>query len=133
MGRQRLPRLRTNSDPAVREGGSSRGRVRWDWLAPLASVLVVLTVLEFWWSFYRIGRADGWASYGQFLPLVAQLFVMFLLASAALPDEVPEAGNGVFAAALVSLAIIRRRGYHTTVIVLMIVVLGLSWSRLRLS
>ena len=159
----------------------ARGRVRWDWLAPAAAVLVVLTVLEFWWAFYHLGRADAWASYGQFLPLVALLFVMFLLASAALPDEVPEsgvdladyyrtnaryfwllfalfvglagvvtslaadatvpvrvvlraeAGNGVFAAVLVSLAIIRQRGYHTAVIVLLVVILGLSWSRLRLA
>jgi hypothetical protein len=44
-----------------------------------------------------------------------------------------EAGNGIFAAFLVSLAFIRRRGYHTAVILLLIIVLGLNWSRLRLA
>jgi hypothetical protein len=70
----------------------ARARVRWDWLPLAATALVVLTVIQFWWAFYGIGRATAWTSYGRFLPLVALLMVMFLLASAALPDDVPPEG-----------------------------------------
>ena len=71
----------------------ARARVRWDWLPLAATALVVLTVIQFWWAFYGIGRATAWTSYGRFVPLVALLMVMFLLASAALPDEVPPEGT----------------------------------------
>jgi len=67
----------------------ARSRVRWDWLALATAGLVVLTVIQFWWAFYGIGRATAWTSYGHFLPLVALLMVMFLLASAALPSTSP--------------------------------------------
>jgi hypothetical protein len=67
-------------------------RVRWDWLALLGAVLAVLTVLQFWWSFYQTGHARVWRVYGQFLPLLALLVVLVLLAASALPDEVPPEG-----------------------------------------
>ncbi len=70
----------------------ARARVRWDWLALLAAVLVALTILQFWWSFYHAGQARAWRVYGQFLPLLALVVVLVLLAAAALPDEVPADG-----------------------------------------
>lgn len=70
----------------------ARTRVRWDWLAPMAAVLAALTVLQFWWTFYQTGQAQVWRVYGQFLPLLALVVVLVLLAAAALPDEVPPDG-----------------------------------------
>jgi hypothetical protein len=70
----------------------ARARLRWDWLALAAAGLVALTVLQFWWTFFRTGRLQAWSVYGQFLPLLALVVVLVLLASAALPDEVPEPG-----------------------------------------
>jgi hypothetical protein len=156
----------------------ARARIRWDWLPLAATGLVVMTVIQFWWAFYGIGRAAAWTSYGRFLPLVALLIVMFLLASAALPDEVvagetdlsayyaensryfwtlfslfimlavpvsaialgtvgvailrQSVTNLLLELVLVSLAVVRRRRYHATMVVLLVLLLGLRWSRLQL-
>jgi hypothetical protein len=70
----------------------ARQRVRWDWLTLAAALLVMLLVLEFWWVFYSLGTSAVFTHYGAFLLLAASLVNMFLLASAALPDAVPDAG-----------------------------------------
>lgn len=70
----------------------ARRAVRWDWI-PLATALIAaLSILNFWWAFYQTGRLEVWTHYGSFLVLASYLISLFLLASAALPDEVPEAG-----------------------------------------
>lgn len=65
----------------------SRAKVRWHWLTLVAALLVLLTLVQFWWGFYRLGRTDVWTQYGAFLLLLLQLILMFLLACAALPDD----------------------------------------------
>lgn len=65
-------------------------RVKWHWAAPAATLLVVMTLLQIWWTLYRPG--DSGTTIGQFLPLFAVLVILFLLAAAALPDEVPSEG-----------------------------------------
>jgi hypothetical protein len=70
----------------------ARRRVRWHWLPLAAALLVVLLILFFWWEFYGMGRAEVWTRYWAFAVLAAALITMFLLASAALPDEVPDDG-----------------------------------------
>lgn len=70
----------------------ARQRVRWDWLALAAALLVMLLVLEFWWVFYSLGTSAVFTQYGPFLLLATSLVSMFLLASAALPDTVPDGG-----------------------------------------
>ena len=65
-------------------------RVRWDWAAPLGAVLVALVLVMMWWSFYRPNI--GAVSIGEFLPSLVTLVLVFLLAGAALPDEVPAEG-----------------------------------------
>jgi hypothetical protein len=70
----------------------ARQRVRWDWLPLAAALLVMLLILEFWWVFYSLGTSPTFTRYGPFLVLAASLVSMFLLASAALPDEVPARG-----------------------------------------
>lgn len=70
----------------------ARHRVGWDWLPLAAASLVMLLILEFWWIFYGLGTSPVFMQYGAFLLLGASLVSMFLLASAALPDEVPAVG-----------------------------------------
>ena len=158
----------------------ARNRVTWDWLTPASALLVVLLVLNFWWGFYRIGRVEIWTRYWAFLVLASLLVSMFLLASAALPDGVPEEGldlrayyeenqryfwilfavftglaslmyflaaaqragigrwavtalpNVLFTALFLSLAFIRKRGYHMVLVPLLLAFLALQWSALRL-
>ena len=157
----------------------ARRRVEWDWLPLAAALLVILLILQFWWEFYTIGRAEVWTRYWGFLILAAALISMFLLASAALPDAVPddwldltayydenrryfwvlfavftvlafvldffgvsdlEIASGPlraiptlsFAALFVSLAFVRKRGYHSAVVLLLLVFFGWQWSQLRL-
>ncbi len=64
--------------------------IRWDWAAPLAALLVALTLIQIWWSLYT---PDGEPmTIGRFLPVLVVLVLLFLLASAALPDKVPGEG-----------------------------------------
>lgn len=65
-------------------------RVRWDWAAPIAAALVVMVLVMMWWSFYRPTPEP--VSIGEFLPSLVLLTLLFLLAGAALPDEVPAEG-----------------------------------------
>lgn len=64
--------------------------VKWHWAAPLAAAFVVLTLIQIWWSLYR--PQDTAITIGQFLPLFVELVILFLLAAAALPDDVPADG-----------------------------------------
>jgi hypothetical protein len=67
----------------------ARRAIHWDWLPLAAALLVMLLILEFWWVFYLLGSSPVFLQYGAFLVLGATMVTMFLLASAALPDEVP--------------------------------------------
>ncbi len=64
--------------------------VRWHWAAPLAASMVILTLIQVWWSLYR--PQDSGITIGEFLPLLVELVLLFLLAASALPDEVPAEG-----------------------------------------
>jgi hypothetical protein len=70
----------------IRAGGG----VRWHWAAPATALLIFLTIIQIWWSIYR--PDGGPMTIGQFLPLVVELVILFLLAAAALPDDVPPGG-----------------------------------------
>lgn len=67
-----------------------RKRVRWDWAILAVALLILLTIVQIWWS---IAQPDPrpW-TIARFLPLLVELILLFLLASAALPDEVPDEG-----------------------------------------
>ena len=64
--------------------------VKWDWAAPVASLLVVMTLIQIWWGLYQPGEVH--MTIGQFLPLFVELVLLFLLGAAALPDDVPAEG-----------------------------------------
>jgi len=70
----------------------ARSRIAWHWLPLAAALLVLLLILQFWWEFYEMGHAAVWTRYWGFLILASALVSMFLLASAALPDVIPDEG-----------------------------------------
>ena len=70
----------------------ARRRVRWDGLPLAASLVAVLTTFNLWWRLFSAGDPGPYLTLGGFLPLAAQLLVLFLLNAAALPDEVPANG-----------------------------------------
>jgi hypothetical protein len=70
----------------------ARKRVVWHWHALAAAAVLVLIVLDIWWGMRHLERAEVTMTIGLFLPMLVSLLVFFLLAAAALPDEVPSAG-----------------------------------------
>lgn len=70
----------------------ARRRVRWDWLPLAAALLAALAVFNLWWGFFSFRAELPYHTLGGFLPFAAQLFILFLLNAAALPDEVPDEG-----------------------------------------
>lgn len=66
-------------------------KVRWDWLAPLAALTALLKILTQWWEWYPIRQQADRVTFELFALVVASVAVLFLLAAAALPDEVGEA------------------------------------------
>lgn len=66
----------------------NRRRVRWDWVAPLAALVILVEIFNLWWS-WRKFTGDSMA---EVAPYFFVLVLLFLTASATLPDEVPEDG-----------------------------------------
>jgi hypothetical protein len=64
-------------------------RVKWDWLAPLAALVVFLDIVAQWWSWHAAEALADAVTFEMFLTLVAGTVLLFLLAAAALPDEAP--------------------------------------------
>jgi hypothetical protein len=70
----------------------ARKRVTWDWLPPAVALLILLGTVQFWWIFFDVWRSSSRFTLGGFLPDFLSLLVLFFIASAALPDEVPAEG-----------------------------------------
>ncbi len=69
----------------------ARRRVRWDVLPLAVAALVMLLLVQIWWSAAAPGTKV--VTIGAFLPQLIELILLVLLAAAALPDEVP--GDGI--------------------------------------
>lgn len=65
-------------------------RVNWHWLPILFALIVLISVIQFWWS--SIPTWTSTKTIGQFLVPMMQLFLLFLLTAASLPDDVPAEG-----------------------------------------
>ena len=65
-------------------------RVRWDLLTPLAALLVTCAVINTWWTLDRVFSYA--VTFAAFLPNFGSLILLYLLASATLPDKVPDEG-----------------------------------------
>jgi hypothetical protein len=67
-------------------------RVQWDWMSPALAFVMLLETVQFWWL------SKAWYANAtelrllDFLPRLLLLLLIYLLAAAALPDEVPEKG-----------------------------------------
>jgi hypothetical protein len=70
----------------------ARKRVRWDWLPLAVALQILFATVQFWWVFFEIWSSTGRFALGWFLPDLVTLLLLFLIASAALPDEVPTEG-----------------------------------------
>jgi hypothetical protein len=63
------------------------GRVRWDWLAPLAALVAFLKIVSQWWTFFNAGPLAKGLTFEMFLGVLVASVLLFLLAADALPDE----------------------------------------------
>jgi len=70
----------------------NRQRVRWHWLPLLVSWYVLTMVLKNWWGLVFSGGGEFWASGWIFFFYGHLLLLLYLVASAVLPDEVPDDG-----------------------------------------
>lgn len=71
---------------------NAAGRVRWDWLPVLAALLAFERIVTQWWTWHGADRLASGFTFGMFLGLLVSATLLFLMAAAALPDEVGEAG-----------------------------------------
>ncbi|MCW3847535.1 hypothetical protein OF829_09800 [Sphingomonas sp. LB-2] len=68
------------------------GKVRWDWLAPFAALLVFLKIVAQWWSWHAAVRFAPGMTFEMYLAVLASATLLFLLAATPLP-EVREGGT----------------------------------------
>jgi hypothetical protein len=66
----------------------NRSRVKWDWVAPLSAVLILVELFNAWWEW----RGFTGTTLGEVIPYFVALILIFLAASVTLPDEVPAEG-----------------------------------------
>ncbi|HVI31864.1 hypothetical protein [Phenylobacterium sp.] len=66
------------------------GRVKWDWLAPLAAMVAFLKIVTQWWSWRAAASMAGGFTFEMFLGVLVATVLLFLMAAAALPDEAGE-------------------------------------------
>lgn len=69
----------------------ARDRVKWDWATPAAAAMVAIQVMAQFWVFW-FSRSDRIYTFASTFALTAVLALVFLIASAVLPDEVPAQG-----------------------------------------
>lgn len=65
-------------------------KVTWHWAQPAFALLVLLTVVAYWWG--AAGNAEGSITFAQFLPIMFQLVMLVLMCAVSLPDSIPEEG-----------------------------------------
>lgn len=66
----------------------NRKVVRWDWVSPLAALLILAELFNLWWRW----RGFEGTTTGEVIPYFIALILIFLAASISLPDEVPAKG-----------------------------------------
>ena len=69
-----------------------RRRVRWHWLSLVVAWYVLAMILKNWWSLVRHQEDAFWTGGWIFFFYGHLLLLLYLVASAVLPDEIPEEG-----------------------------------------
>lgn len=62
-------------------------RVKWDWLAPLAALLVFLKLVTQWWTWHGAVALAAGITFEMYLAVLVGSVLLFMLAAAALPNE----------------------------------------------
>lgn len=70
----------------------SRQAVTWDPLTLLAALYALLTAIGMWFDLWGVRNVEGARHFFFYLLMVADLFVVFLIAASSLPDD-PESGR----------------------------------------
>ncbi len=70
----------------------ARRRVQWDWMSLALAFVMLLEVVQFWWLSYDWYAQSTGLRLVEFLPNLLLLLLIYLMAAAVLPDEVPEQG-----------------------------------------
>jgi hypothetical protein len=83
-----LAELGTSFHRLIRAGK----RVQWDWMSPALAFLMLLETVQFWWLSQTWYADATELRLIEFLPRLLLLLLIYLLAAAVLPDEVPEKG-----------------------------------------
>jgi len=66
--------------------------VQWYWLLPALAAYLLLVIVSFWWGTFHWVQHVQTLLMGQFLPMLLAAILIFLLAAAVLPDDVPKSG-----------------------------------------
>src|SRR3982750_2593896 len=83
-----LAELGTSLHRLIRAGR----RVQWDWMSPALAFLILLETVQFWWLSQSWYASATELRLIEFLPRLVLLLLIYLLAAAVLPDEIPEDG-----------------------------------------
>lgn len=67
-------------------------RVRWDWISPALALMMLLEIVQFWWLAHGWYGARGGLRLVEFLPDLTLFLLIYLMAAAVLPDEIPDRG-----------------------------------------
>jgi hypothetical protein len=68
---------------------AARARVQWDWLAPLAALMILVKIVNHWWRWFRLEPIANQLTFEAFLGVLAATLLLYLISADVLPDEVP--------------------------------------------
>ena len=69
--------------------------IRWHPIVPVTGFIVLCLILNLWWGLYADYAKTTEMTFADFLPQVFMMLALFLLASAAFPDEQLEQGSAL--------------------------------------
>ena len=96
--------------------------VRWHWAQMIFAFFALMIVLVFWWM--MANRGDGRSiSLGEFLPIMALMVTIVLIAAVALPDKLADEGETLDLADYY----MANRRYQWSLVLIVVLVLGSGW------
>lgn len=71
---------------------SAKRRLRWHWMAPATAFNSILLILSQFWLFWSLHAHSPFNNFLIALAPIGTMLVLFLMTSATLPSQIPEAG-----------------------------------------